>query len=126
MSVKRVLIAFLIFSYDISYIEGSNVPVIMQPVAGTFKTFSNDKYDCKLSGICNKDLRQVVADELKVKNGNQVVGTKSACTATNTDRFCCRNAYDKPETCKVSSFPAKYYSDLKSNCKSFLSKIFQI
>lgn len=88
----------------------------MTPKSGTFVKRSGDKYDCASIGKCSKDLKSSVAAEMQIKVNGKLVGSHSACTKTNDDKFCCRNAHDKPETCPISAFPAKYYSDLKKIC----------
>jgi len=104
-------------TYDVSFVDGSNIPIIVEPVEGTYEKRPGDvKFDCEAAGKCSKDLKDVVVDELKYKVDGNVVGTLSACSATKDPKYCCTGEFDKPETCKSSNFPAKFYSDLKAIC----------
>jgi hypothetical protein len=100
-----------------SFVDGSNIPMTIRPVEGTYNKGQGD-YNCGVAGLCSRDLKQVVADELKYWADGQVVGTKSACSATNDPKMCCSGAFNTPQTCPKSNFPDKFYGDLKRVCKS--------
>ncbi|CAD5228514.1 unnamed protein product [Bursaphelenchus okinawaensis] len=103
--------------YDVSYVDGSNIPVVMQPVDGTFTPDSSQgQYYCAEAGACSQDLKTVVVAELQDNVNGQLVGSLSACLATGDAQYCCTGAYDTPETCPTSNFPPQYYSDLKAVC----------
>ncbi|CAD5235095.1 unnamed protein product [Bursaphelenchus xylophilus] len=103
--------------YDISFVDGSNIPMSMQPVAGTFNTAGgSDKYYCTKAGECNKDLKTIVPANMQFKKNGKVVGTLSACSATNDPKYCCSGAYSTPDKCKGDTFPPQYYKDLKAAC----------
>ena len=85
--------------YDLSLVDGYNLPMAITPVAGTFKKRPGVAYDC-LSPHCTSDLNLTCPGELQFKNGaGSTVGCLSACERFKTDRFCCAGAHDTPETC---------------------------
>ena len=88
--------------YDVSLVDGYNVMVSMTPKAGTYDRNSllGDRYYCGWAG-CSTDVNRICPrEEMKVYGRNgQVVACKSACLAFNTDRYCCRNYYNVPQTC---------------------------
>ncbi len=98
--------------YDISLVDGYNVPVSITPRAGNQKTGRPDsQYDCVRIGCSFQNLANCPRD-LKVMHKGLVVGCKSACARYNTDEACCRNQFDDPNKCKSSEF-ANYF---KSQC----------
>jgi len=101
--------------YDVSLVDGYNLPMRMAPTAGTFKKNTNDKYDCGVAG-CTADLNAHCPSELALKVNGATVACKSACEAFNTDEYCCRGAHDKPQTCKSSSWPKNYPATFKASC----------
>ncbi|CAD5228520.1 unnamed protein product [Bursaphelenchus okinawaensis] len=102
--------------YDISFVDGSNIPVSMKPV-GDFTKTGTTQYSCGEAGECSKDLKTVVPANLQYKVDGKVVGTLSACSATNEPQYCCSGAFNTPQTCNATtSFPADYYTDLKKIC----------
>ena len=117
--------------YDVSLVDGYNIKMGMTPKAGTYASGNGDHYYCSRAG-CNTDLNTMCPDErMKVYSGGRVVACKSACLAFNTDRYCCRGAHNRPETCGYFSYaetfkracPEAYsyaYDDRKSTftCRS--------
>ncbi|MGE3674070.1 MAG: thaumatin family protein [Polyangiaceae bacterium] len=104
--------------YDISLVDGYNLPLTIRPVAGTFNPRGEgDPYDCGSPG-CNSDLNQTCPPELQKKNAQGgVVGCASACEIFQTDEYCCRGAHNTPQTC-----PPFSYSDLfKAACPTAYS-----
>ncbi|CAD6225936.1 unnamed protein product [Miscanthus lutarioriparius] len=104
--------------YDVSNVDGFNLPVEIEPAAGG---------RCR-STSCPADINRVFPSELVVraaaaaarKDGgggggsgdDAVVGCKSACLAFGTDEYCCRGKFASPVTCKPSG-----YSELfKAQC----------
>ncbi|CAH1101162.1 unnamed protein product [Psylliodes chrysocephalus] len=98
--------------YDISFVDGFNLPISFEPVGGQG---DGSQYSCKKAS-CNKYLNGECPGELQLKYQNQVIGCKSACEAFNTDQYCCRGAYDKPETCKSSEWKVNYPKFFKDRC----------
>lgn len=104
--------------YDISLVDGYNLPLTIRPVPGTFEPRGEgDPYDCGAPG-CAGDLNQTCPAELQKKNAQgSVVGCASACEIFQTDEYCCRGAHDTPQTC-----PPYSYSELfKSACPTAYS-----
>ncbi|KAI6177531.1 Thaumatin-like protein [Aphelenchoides bicaudatus] len=103
--------------YDISYVDGSNVPMTIKPVANTFKKESG-QYNCGTAGQCSKDLRQAADPSILFKVNGKTLGTWAACSpiTNNNPQYCCSGAHDKPETCPKSAIPNKFYGALKKVC----------
>ncbi|PAV76667.1 hypothetical protein WR25_25562 [Diploscapter pachys] len=89
--------------YDVSLVDGYNIPVFIEPIEGTYNT-NGGEYDCKRAGGCVTDVNSVCPPELQVVKNGRVVACKSACLAFNTDQYCCRGAYGTPETCQASQY----------------------
>jgi len=103
--------------YDISLVDGYNLPMNMKPIGGTFTRHDpNSRYACTVAG-CNRDLNAICPWELAVKNsGGWTVACKSACLAFNTDVYCCRGAHNTPATCKREMWPKDYPAIFKRAC----------
>ncbi|KAL8152875.1 hypothetical protein V2J09_010635 [Rumex salicifolius] len=88
--------------YDISLVDGFNLPVTIAPQTGGCPTTS-----------CPKDVNAVCPSELSIRASNGgVIGCKSACLAFNTEAYCCTGSHNTPQTC-----PASNYSQFfKSQC----------
>ncbi|KAK0421090.1 hypothetical protein QR680_015056 [Steinernema hermaphroditum] len=107
--------------YDVSLVDGYNIQVTIEPIAGTFEPRSGE-YDCKKAGQCQLDLKNICPEELKQYNGQgQVVACQSACLKFNTDQYCCRGAFGTPETCKASTWPKNYPKIFKDDCPTAYS-----
>ncbi|XP_074586932.1 thaumatin-like protein 1b [Curcuma longa] len=84
--------------YDVSNVDGFNVPVSVAASGGT--------RGCD-STACPADVNAVCPSELKATApapDGSVVGCKSACEAFDTDEYCCRGAFGSPDTCKPSNY----------------------
>lgn len=99
--------------YDVSLVDGYNVPMKMYPIAGTFHKDSKSHYDCNPAG-CHGHIN--CPKELAVHHGKEVIACKSACEAFNTDLYCCRGAHNKPQTCKSSMWKVNYPAIFKKSC----------
>ncbi|KAL8152871.1 hypothetical protein V2J09_010631 [Rumex salicifolius] len=88
--------------YDISLVDGFNLPVTIAPRTGGCPSTS-----------CPRDVNAACPSELAIRASNGgVIGCKSACLAFNTDAYCCRGSHNTPQTC-----PASNYSQFfKSQC----------
>lgn len=84
--------------YDLSLVDGYNLPMAMAPLPGSFTRSSGAAFDCG-SPSCVSDLNATCPTDLQVLVGGKVVGCLSACEKYGTDEFCCRGAFDRPETC---------------------------
>lgn len=91
--------------YDVSLVDGYNLPLAMTPIAGTYILGTNDRpeYDCKAAG-CFTDINSICPTELQLFGSGGVVACKSACEAFNTDQYCCRGANNTPDTCPPFSY----------------------
>ncbi|EOA40300.1 hypothetical protein CARUB_v10009026mg [Capsella rubella] len=90
--------------YDVSLVDGYNVKLGIRPYGGYG--------DCRYAG-CITDLNANCPNELKVMGPqNNVVACKSACAVFNTDQYCCRGAFNTPETCP----PTNYSRIFKEAC----------
>jgi len=98
--------------YDVSLVDGYNLPMRIQPLPNSYRKVSNNMYDCGIAG-CNSDLNVICPAELQQKNSaGKVVACLSACEKYNTDQYCCRGSFGTPQTC-----PATHYSEtFKSAC----------
>ncbi|XP_021910445.1 thaumatin-like protein [Carica papaya] len=81
--------------YDVSLVDGFNIPVSMAPVGGGV--------GCGVAA-CEADLNVCCPAALAVKREGKVVGCKSACLAARTDRYCCTGEFANPKSCKPSVF----------------------
>ncbi|KAL9319693.1 hypothetical protein ACSQ67_011532 [Phaseolus vulgaris] len=67
--------------YDVSLVDGFNMPVIVVPVSGSGS-------NCESTG-CVLDLNAVCPTELKVSRNEEVVACQNPCSAFKEDYFCC-------------------------------------
>jgi len=101
--------------YDVSLVDGFNVPMTITPVGGV-QPVSGNKYWCGAAG-CGTDLNAHCPSVLQETDASgRIVACKSACTKFNTDLFCCRGAHSTPETCVPSTWPVDYAAYFKSGC----------
>jgi len=106
--------------YDVSYVDGFNVPMTITPVGGAQPTPGNP-YWCGVAG-CGVDLNANCPSALQQVDGSgRIVACKSACEAFNTDQYCCRGAYSTAATCIPSQWPVNYATYFKSNCPNSYS-----
>ncbi|GLT54338.1 hypothetical protein SLA2020_275430 [Shorea laevis] len=70
--------------YDVSLVDGFNLPVSMVPVGGGV--------GCGVAA-CEADLNVYCPSALEVKREGKVVGCKSACLAAKSDRYCCTGEF---------------------------------
>ncbi|XP_057803869.1 pathogenesis-related thaumatin-like protein 3.5 [Salvia miltiorrhiza] len=73
--------------YDVSLVDGFNLPLLIVPLGG--------KGNCSSAG-CDVDLRPDCPPELAMRSGGKVVACRSACNAFDTDEYCCRAAFSTP------------------------------
>lgn len=94
--------------YDVSLVDGFNVPVLVRPVGGTG--------NCGQAG-CTGDLREDCPPELAMKVAGKTVACRSACNVFNTDEYCCRGQFGNSVTC----LPTYYSKKFKSACPTAYS-----
>ncbi|KAK7285198.1 hypothetical protein RJT34_19959 [Clitoria ternatea] len=83
--------------YDVSLIDGFNLPVSMKPVGG------GGGGGCGVAG-CQVDLNAYCPSSLVVERNDKVVGCKSACLVAKSDRYCCTGDFADPAKCKPTMF----------------------
>ncbi|KZW02984.1 Osmotin, thaumatin-like protein, partial [Exidia glandulosa HHB12029] len=95
--------------YDVSLVDGSNIPMRIEPTAG-----------CPVAD-CPADLNIGCPDSIAAKDGSgKTVGCKSACMANldgNTggdSPLCCSGSHNTPQTCPPSGIT--YYDHFKNGC----------
>jgi hypothetical protein len=106
--------------YDVSLVDGYNLPIIIIPKDGTFNKIGGE-YDCMPAGGCVEDLIRTAPDELKNRKNGQVVSVSSACHKFNTDQYCCRGEHNRPETCQSKNWPKNYPAIFKKACRTAYS-----
>ncbi|CAJ1780237.1 unnamed protein product [Sphenostylis stenocarpa] len=87
--------------YDVSLVDGFNVPVIVVPISGS-------GVNCESTG-CVVDLNAVCPTELKVTRNEQVVACQNPCAAFQQAYFCCVGS---PSSCE----PSVYSKIFKTAC----------
>ena len=85
--------------YDVSLVDGFNLPVAVRPV--------NGRGNCTAAG-CDGDLRRTCPPELAVRAGGRTVACRSACDVFGTDRYCCRGQFGGPGTCGATAYSGKF------------------
>ena len=113
--------------YDVSLVDGYNLPVAIEPVGGTYESGAGI---CQTCG-CNKDLNEICPYELRVVYNGWTVGCKSACSALREARYCCAGEYNcsphadwcAPGTkpCDPNTWPTNYASIFKQACPTSYS-----
>ncbi|XP_022876047.1 thaumatin-like protein 1 [Olea europaea var. sylvestris] len=78
--------------YDVSLVDGYNLPMIVQPKGGSGA--------CGSTG-CITDLNRMCPNELRAGDGH---ACKSACEAFGNPEYCCSGAYGSPTTCRPSTY----------------------
>ncbi|RCV31888.1 hypothetical protein SETIT_6G214000v2 [Setaria italica] len=91
--------------YDVSLVDGYNLPVVAVPRP------RQGAGGCNATG-CTADLNRSCPRELQVDRGGGTVACRSACEAFGQDQYCCSGAYATPTTCR----PTAYSSAFKSAC----------
>jgi len=98
--------------YDVSLVDGYNVPMSIVPVGYRPRSSS-----CQ-TVRCESDLNWICPSDLQVLNhAGEVVACKSACMAFNTPEFCCTGEYASPEKCR----PTAYSKVFKNACPASYS-----
>ncbi|XP_015876843.2 thaumatin-like protein isoform X1 [Ziziphus jujuba] len=81
--------------YDVSLVDGFNVPVSMSPIGGGV--------GCGLAA-CEADVNKCCPSALEMRRGGKVVGCKSACLASKSDKYCCTGQFASRQSCKPTVF----------------------
>ncbi|VDB85606.1 unnamed protein product [Peniophora sp. CBMAI 1063] len=86
-------------NYDVSLVDGFNVPLQITPSAS----------GCT-APECSANLNPNCPASLQVKDGSgAIVGCKSDCAATNDSAACCTGDHSTPATCPSSGVPDYQY-----------------
>ncbi|CAN7126389.1 unnamed protein product [Brassica rapa subsp. narinosa] len=87
--------------FDISLVDGYNIPVTIVPHGGAAGVGKCMAAGCAadLNVVCPPQLKLTVEDAAGV-----AVACKSACEAFGTPEFCCSGAFGTPDTCKASEY----------------------
>jgi Thaumatin family. len=100
--------------YDVSSVDGFNVPMTITPVGGA-QPDPNNKYRCGVAG-CGVDLNPSCPTVLQDKDASgRTVGCKSACAVFGTDQYCCTGTY-VGAACNPKTWPVDYAAYFKSQC----------
>ncbi|CAJ2659211.1 unnamed protein product [Trifolium pratense] len=97
--------------YDVSLVDGYNVPMDVIPLDGSGK--------CNSTG-CPTDLNAVCPTELKVTENGTVVACQGPCAAFNLQIFCCVGNHSTQETCE----PSVYAQIFKTSCPRAYSYVY--
>lgn len=87
--------------YDVSLVDGYNVPMLVVPVGGTGSNCTTTGCLVDLNAACPTDLKVLLQSE---SGGSENVACKSACEAFGSAQYCCSGAYGNPNTCKPSAY----------------------
>jgi len=91
--------------YDVSLVDGFNMPLRITPTPGTFKKGTNPtKYDCGSAG-CDDDLNSHCPKELAVIKNGKTIACRSACAALHTKQYCCMEQPPTPQNCYEVDHP---------------------
>lgn len=91
--------------YDVSFVDGFNLPISIAPNSGTADGYECGAPACSALPTCAEELQE------KDSNGN-VIGCKSACAAFGTAEYCCTGAFAGRGACVSNKFAAA----VKSSC----------
>lgn len=111
--------------YDISLVDGYNLPITITPVPGTYTAIdSTDPFDCG-SISCSEDLLATCPEELRKTDGlGLTTQCLSACSRWNEDGYCCRGDFDSPETCRPSTWERNWPLLFKAACPTAVTYAF--
>ncbi|KDP29199.1 hypothetical protein JCGZ_16588 [Jatropha curcas] len=85
--------------YDISLVDGFNLPVSVTPQGG-----NGVAGECQ-STSCSADVNKVCPPELAdYGEGGVIIGCKSACVALAQPQYCCTGEFGTPEKCPPTSY----------------------
>jgi hypothetical protein len=95
--------------YDVSMVDGSNLPMFINVTHGTAANRVNRK-GCVAAG-CTTAVN--CPSVLRVKAAGAVAGCESACARFGTDQYCCRGAWAPRSACNPAQWPVDYAAVFK-------------
>jgi len=95
--------------YDVSMVDGSNLPMFINVTHGTAANRVNRK-GCVAAG-CTTPVN--CPSVLRVKAAGAVVGCESACARFGTDQYCCRAQWAPRAACNPAQWPVDYAAVFK-------------
>ncbi|KAL5716653.1 hypothetical protein ACHQM5_009788 [Ranunculus cassubicifolius] len=101
-------------SYDVSLVDGFNLPMTITPHEGNGV--------CPVVG-CMADLLANCPSVFQVQcppGSGRVVACKSGCGAFNSDELCCRNQYSNTDMCKPSVY-SKFFKNICPDTSTYPS-----
>lgn len=87
--------------YDISFVDGYNLPMVIEPVSKSKKGDTNGRM-CKTASC--KKLPKCPSGWETYDDKGKVSGCKSACTKFNTDELCCTGSYNGQNLCHANHY----------------------
>lgn len=90
--------------YDVSLVDGSNLPMYINLVGGTTKDPVSAN-GCSAAGCTHA---VACPAELRIHAGGRTVGCESPCGVFDTDQFCCRAQWAPREKCLPAQWPVDY------------------
>ncbi|KAI8096020.1 thaumatin, partial [Thamnidium elegans] len=94
--------------YDISFVDGYNLPVSIEPAEQSSKV-GKGYYWCRKPACRNVP---TCPQELKVWIGGVYSACQSACSKFGNQAYCCAGLFDTPEKCGIN----KYAQLIKDEC----------
>lgn len=106
--------------YEITLINGFNLPMQITPIEGTFQKISFAYYNCaKLD--CLNDVITSCPDGLAVRVNDTKVACKSSCAAYSDDKHCCRGSFGTASTCIPTDWTINSAELFKTACPSAIT-----
>lgn len=94
--------------YDVSLVDGFNLPVSVVPQGGGCPTTN-----------CPVDINARCPPELAIRDGSGgTIGCKSACVAFNRPEYCCTGDHSTPATCPPTNY-SKFFKNFCPNAYSY-------
>ncbi|KAL0302459.1 UNVERIFIED_CONTAM: Thaumatin-like protein 1 [Sesamum calycinum] len=93
--------------YDVSLVDGYNLPMLVVPQGGTGGNCSNTGCVVDLNASCPSELQVLNAVSTSSGGGGgggPCVACKSACEAFGDPKYCCSGEYATPDICRPSTY----------------------
>jgi hypothetical protein len=106
--------------YDVSFVDGYNLPMSIQPrvVQGIDHVEGQDDRHCRVSEC--KSLPFCPHDLATANQEGSFVSCESACSKYGLDQYCCTGNHSTPETCTTNHFAKR----IKDQCPEAYSYAF--